>query len=169
MSSLLKFCPNCGKKRVVFKKESGRHTCRHCGFLFYLNPAPCIGAIILRKNKVLLGKRKTEPYKGFWDVPGGFIEADESPEKALKREMREELGIEIGIGKLIDFFPDWYGPKGSPTLNIYYFVKIKKGKLKAGSDMTELRWHDLKNLPKKIAFKNSREVLELVRSKIILC
>jgi len=166
MSNLLKFCPKCGRKHLVSKKKSNRYTCRYCSFLFYFNPAPCVGAIILKDKKVLLGRRKNEPYKGYWDVPGGFMEAKETPEEALKREMKEELSVDIIIDDLIGFFPDTYGEKGVPTINIFYFAKIKKGRLKAATDMAELKWFDLKKLPKKIAFQNSKDVLRLIQSMV---
>lgn len=168
MTSLLKFCPKCGKRLSVSKKEKGKNFCQNCGFLFYLNPAPCVGAVIIKDKKILLGKRKKKPYKGCWDIPGGFMEPGEKPQEALKREIKEELGIEIVVKDLIDFFPDTYGNHGWPTLNLHYFAGIKSGRLKPASDVVELKWFDLKNLPKRVAFKNTREVLRKIKNESIL-
>lgn len=173
MNRFLKFCPKCGKDLPMIK---GKYLCQSCGFLFYINPAPAVGGVILKnkantenknniKNKkVLLTKRAKTPFKGYWDIPGGFMNSGEKPEETLKREIKEELSVEIIIGDLIGFFPDTYGKSGWPTLNIFYFCKIKKGKLKPATDINEAKWFELKNLPKKLAFKNTREVLKYIKN-----
>jgi len=177
MNRFLKFCPKCGKTLPTTK---GEYLCQNCGFLFYINPAPAVGAVMLkskaniesknniRKNiknkKILLTKRAKTPFKGYWDIPGGFMNPGEKPKETLKREIKEELSVEIIIGDLIGFFPDTYGKNGWPTLNIFYFCRIRKGKLKPTTDINEALWFDLKNFPKKLAFKNTKEVLEYIKN-----
>lgn len=62
---------------------------------------PVVAGIIRRENKVLLGKRpEHKSLAGLWEFPGGKIELGESPEKALKRELKEELDLDVDIGEL---------------------------------------------------------------------
>jgi len=60
---------------------------------------------------VLLARRARAPYAGLWDLPGGFLEAGETPEAALGRELREELGARVRRARLVE--PDHYGPAAS--------------------------------------------------------
>src|SRR3990167_11236908 len=88
-----KYCPNCKAK---IKMDDRLIDCALCGFHYYLNPAPTNGLILeSEKGEILLVKRKVSPKKGYWDVPGGFIDFGENLEESLKREIKEELGIQI--------------------------------------------------------------------------
>jgi len=65
-----------------------------CELCKFNNPKGCVTAVIIRDGKLLLLKRNEEPFKGMWDLPGGYMEQNELPEEALKRELKEESGIE---------------------------------------------------------------------------
>src|SRR3990167_3031559 len=85
--------------------------CEVCGFR---NPKGCATAIILNKGRVLVLKRNEEPFKGQWDLPGGFMSEGETSEQAVIREMKEELGVEILETSKIGEFPGyglWKGDK----------------------------------------------------------
>jgi len=63
---------------------------------------PCVGAVIKdRSGRLLLIRRGHEPGKGQWSIPGGRVEAGESDAEALAREIREETGLVVAIGRLI--------------------------------------------------------------------
>jgi len=79
-----------------------------------------VGAIIFEKGKVLLSKRAGRPFKNYWDVPGGFLEAGEHPEEGIKREIFEETGLKIKPMRIIGVFMDTYGKGGIRTLNIHF-------------------------------------------------
>lgn len=161
-----KFCPRCGSKLKKAKQENRqRLVCSSCGFIFYGNAKPTVTAIITDKNnQVLLVKRGVEPKKNFWDLPGGFLEEDEHPKDGLKRELEEELGVKVKIGKMLDIFIDNYQDQADVcfTLNIYYLVKIVQGDPQPMSDIIALRWFEKEAIPfKKLAFNNSQEALKL--------
>jgi 8-oxo-dGTP diphosphatase len=84
-----RFCWRCG----IALDATPPTTCTACGEAHYLNPAPCGEAVVVREGKVLLLARAVDPYHGFWDVPGGFCDADERPMRAAERELAEELGL----------------------------------------------------------------------------
>ena len=158
-----KFCPVCGHKLVL--KKLGHHkrlVCQNkkCLFIFYQNSKPTASAIITKGNRVLLTKRAVDPKKGYWDAPGGFLEKDEQPKAGLKREIKEELAVDIKIIKMLGIYTGEYLQKHpESTLNIYYLAKITKGKMRPADDVTESRWFAKNELPKKLAFQNNREAL----------
>lgn len=109
---------------------------------------------------MLLVRRAVPPQEGAWDCPGGFIDPDEHPEDALRRECREELGVEIESGRIVGIFMDRYGDDGEHTLNIYYEATIRAGPLSPGSDVSEVGWFPLDRLPEPTAFNNNRQALQ---------
>jgi ADP-ribose pyrophosphatase YjhB (NUDIX family) len=114
----------------------------------------------MRGRKVLLGRRADEPYRGTWDLPGGFLEAGEVPERGLRREIREELGAKIRSARLLGFFHETYGPGGFPILAIVYRVRLAAGRLRHGSDVSEVRWFSVRKLPyREIGFASVRRAL----------
>src|SRR5262245_17429300 len=94
--SRARFCMSCGGRlRTVRDSGKPRRRCPRCGWTFYDNPVPAAVAIIPWRCRILLTKRAFPPYAGTWDLPGGFLEAGERPEQALRRELREELGLAV--------------------------------------------------------------------------
>jgi 8-oxo-dGTP diphosphatase len=104
-----------------------------------------VTGLIRRQGKILVGRR---PEGGnlpdVWEFPGGKIEAQESPEQALRRELQEELGIDAEIGKLQFAGTFTYGKRG--LLFLFYDVKFWKGEIKA-EHHTDLQWISPKELP----------------------
>ncbi len=141
--------------------------CPACGWVFYNNSAPCVGVVVRRgqAEEVLLVKRAIEPFKGWWDIPGGFLESGEHPAEAARREALEETGLEVEPIEVLDFYMDVYGPDNEPTLNICYLAQVVGGEEQAGSDAEGLGWFPLDALPEKIAFNWEREALEKIRAR----
>ncbi len=101
----------------------------------------CIGlavdGVIIYNNGVVLIKRKNEPFKDFYALPGGFVEYGETVEEALKREMKEETGLDVRILKLIGVYSDpGRDPRGHTVSAA--FLCIGEGELKAGDDAKEV-------------------------------
>lgn len=109
---------------------------------------PVVTALLRKGNKVLVGQRpEGHSLPGQWEFPGGKIERNESPEQALARELREELGIEAEIGALKMAGSHTYGD--TCILILFYEVLFWKGEPKAEHHM-DLRWvsdDELKSLP----------------------
>ena len=74
---------------------------------------------------VLLSKRTDGLYKGHWEFPGGKLEEDESPEDCLRREIKEELGIEIEVGRIKEVV--WMPYEGFNLLLLLYRCRLKGG------------------------------------------
>ena len=161
MSQRARFCLSCGAGLRDFREgKHRRRRCPRCGFTFYDNPVLASCAVVKRRGRVLLTRRANPPCAGMWDLPGGFLEAGETPEQALHRELREELGAEVRSARLLGFEPDNYGPDGFPTLTAVYRVRLMPGPLRCADDVSELRWFPKDNIPfRHIAFPSMRRAV----------
>ena len=134
--------------------------CRACGWIFYNNPVPAANALIVRGGRLLLGRRARPPYAGMWDTPGGFFEAGEAAEQALRRELREELGATPGRLRWAGAMADRYGRDGFPVLSLFFWVTLAPGRLRPADDVSELEWFAIDRLPyTRIAFPSTRRLL----------
>jgi ADP-ribose pyrophosphatase YjhB (NUDIX family) len=143
------YCPLCKSK---LKNTPDFFECKSCGHIIYRNSAPTASVLIIKSNKVLLAKRGIEPFKGKYDIIGGFLKYGEDPVTGALREVKEETGLKIKILDMLGIYMDTYGKEGEPTLNINYIGEIVSGKIKASDDVAELEWFPINKLPKP-AFK----------------
>jgi ADP-ribose pyrophosphatase YjhB (NUDIX family) len=98
------FCSNCGTRVVVRIPEGDhqpRHVCDNCGMVHYQNPKLVVGTVPEYEGRILLCVRGIEPRRGFWTIPAGFMENDETLEAGAAREAREEACIDVEIGSLL--------------------------------------------------------------------
>ena len=97
-----------------------------------------------------------------WDLPGGFVDVDESPEDSVRREIREELGVELEIQDLLGIFMDRYRYRKEEysTLNVVYQCTVREGTPKASSDVAAMRWFTPDELPEHMAFRNGEDGLD---------
>src|SRR5204863_7309981 len=123
-------------------------------------------AIIEGRGGLLLARRAAPPYEGTWDLPGGFVEAGERPDRALLRELREELGARAVITGLHSFSIDRYGPTGIHVLAVVYFARLI-GTPSARSDVAEVRWFPMDTIPwRQVGFPSIKRTLrEYVRTR----
>jgi 8-oxo-dGTP diphosphatase len=107
-------------------------------------PLVGIGAVIVCDGTILLEKRKGEPGRGKWTIPGGLVELGESAEQTVIREVKEETNLEVEKPKLIDVVnnitTDEDGKIKYHFVIVDYFVKLRSGELQAADDAAELRW-----------------------------
>ncbi len=126
-----------------------------------------MAAVIQRKNKILLVQRAHEPFKLCWDFPGGFLEAGESPQEGLQREVKEELQIEIELSALFGVYDDHYGPEGEPVLIVYYLCRQRAGLVNPQEEIADARWFELNALPEALAFHHTTAVLADLRKRLM--
>ena len=96
----MKYCPACAGEIELSTPEGDhlpRHTCTLCGTIHYQNPKIVAGCLPFYEDKVLLCKRAIEPRKGYWTLPAGFMENNESTEEGALRETREEANAEVTL------------------------------------------------------------------------
>lgn len=112
-------------------------------------PLVGVGAVIVHEERVLLIRRGTEPMKGRWSIPGGLVELGESLTDAVRRETREETGLEVEPVALVELLDRIYkedAPEnaGKNIRSHYviadYLCRLTSGKASAGSDAAEVHW-----------------------------
>ncbi|WP_339765327.1 NUDIX hydrolase [uncultured Hoeflea sp.] len=81
-----------------------RDVCQTCGFVNYQNPRIVVGSVVRHEGKVLLCRRAIEPRRGFWTVPAGYLELNETPEDGARREAREEALAHLELGELLAIY-----------------------------------------------------------------
>jgi 8-oxo-dGTP diphosphatase len=113
----------------------------------YKSPSLTVDGVIIKDNKVLLIKRRNEPYKDKWAIPGGFVEYGEKTEDAVIREIKEETGLEAKIDGLIGVYSDPDRDPRKHVVSIAYLLTDIKGKEKGGDDAKEAKWWYIKELP----------------------
>ncbi len=105
---VFKFCPKCGSPRFHVSGERSLK-CGDCGFHYYINTSAAVAALVTDGNgKLMMVTRGIEPNYGKLDLPGGFVDHNETVENALKRELFEELGMKIKSMKFIGSAPNEY-------------------------------------------------------------
>jgi len=166
-----RFCPRCGGPLETVLRPNHPHplqVCAACGRIHYRNAKPCAGALVTRDGRLLLVRRSIEPFQGFWDIPGGFLEEGEHPEAGAVREVYEETGLEVRLTGLLGFYMDRYVYQGEQgvTLNIYFLAEVTGGTELAGDDAAEIGWFLPDRLPRRIAFDHVRLVLGDWRRRI---
>lgn len=120
--------------------------------------------MIEEEGKILLGKRGAEPFLGYWDIIGGFLEPGEHPEEGARREVREETGLEVELTGCLGLYVDTYGESSEPTLNVYYTGRPIGGTLKPASDAIALEWFGSEQIPERLAFQHAVKVIECWRA-----
>ena len=157
------FCPYCAEP---YRERGPAQTCQTCHRTVWHNSAPCAGAMILREGRLLLVKRGVEPFRGWWDIPGGFLQPGEHPAEGAAREVLEETGLRVAIGDLVGTYVDVYGEERRYTLNMYYMAGVVDGEPRAGDDAVAIEWFSLGVLPEKVAFANCRQAIADLRRRL---
>ena|SRR3972149_6382783 len=120
------------------------------GVLMKNRPKIGIGVILIKGNKVLLGKRKNVPDKGAWGPPGGHLEFDETPEACARREVLEETGIRVERVKFLTFTNHVFRKERRHYITLYFVSDSYSGKPKVTEpDKLEIwEWFEWGKFPK---------------------
>ncbi|HIQ02521.1 MAG TPA: GNAT family N-acetyltransferase [Anaerolineales bacterium] len=154
------FCPRCGAEmREAEVSGRIRHICPACSFVLYRNPVPGAGVLVEMEGGLVLVKRGEDPFVGWWALPAGYIEADESVEQAAVRECKEETGLDVDLLELFGVYSFPEGPVQSGII-IFYRARPVGGELRAGDDAQDVRVFLPEKMPEKLAFRTHREVID---------
>jgi len=112
------------------------------------------------RAKLLLINRGSEPFKGQWALPGGFVDIDEELEDAAARELQEETGLEgVPLEQMHTFGKCGRDPRGRQITIVFRGIAEKKQtKTKAGDDAAKAHWFDIEKLPKNMAFDHNEVI-----------
>ncbi len=120
---LFRFCPRCGVPRPADNHGQSPFRCGVCGLVFYFNPTVAAAAFVSNlAGRVLFIRRVKEPSAGKLGVPGGFIDFGESAEEGVRREVREEVGLELDRLTFLASFPNIYAYRevSYPVVDLYF-------------------------------------------------
>ena len=159
-----KYCPRCGQPSAP--ADSAKFaTCAHCGFVLFMNVASAVGAIIPDDHgRILLLRRANEPGKGKLGAPGGFMDAGESVETALRREVMEEVNLEITIMRYLCSHPNDYAYREVkyPTSDLFFVCTVKSfDTLQPLDEVASIEFTDPRQLaPEEIAFHSLYKAIQ---------
>lgn len=138
-------------------------------------PSVTVDSVVLKylKNniEILLIKRNNDPFKNNWALPGGFLDMDETLDAGVKRELKEETGLEVNEVMQVGAFgkPD-RDPRGRViSVSFLTLLKSENGTVKAASDASEANWFNIHDLPLPLAFDHKdiiEETLKFLREKL---
>jgi ADP-ribose pyrophosphatase YjhB (NUDIX family) len=147
-----RFCPCCGGTLVPVDDHLA---CAVCGREYWANAIPGVQGILERDGRVLLARRGREPRRGYWDLPGGFLHETEDAADGLRREFREETGLEVEPVRLLRIDIEPYGERH--VFSVTWLVR-GDGDPVAADDVDEVRWFAADELPE-LAFPGQNRVL----------
>lgn len=165
--SQFKYCPKCGSNRFVENNFKSKR-CENCGFVYYFNScSSTIALIINEKNELLIATRAHEPVKGTLDLPGGFVDLNETGEEAVIREVKEESGLKVEEVKYLFSIPNIYVYSGFEvhTLDLVYLCKVNNSEnFKAEDDVANLQFIKIEKLnPDLFGLLSVKEVIKKIQ------
>ncbi len=128
-------CPRCGK--AIELRGTLPFSCGTCGFTFYFNPAVATAAIVARHDgRILLVRRARDPHRGKLSLPGGFVDFGETAECGLRREVLEEVGLQVESVEFFCSLPNEYHFKDVTyqVLDLFFVVKVRTVEASAAQD-----------------------------------
>lgn len=159
----MEHCPGCGTE-LESRERDGRNRdyCPACDRILYRNPKPVAWLLLEHSGRYLLIKRGHEPDKGEWDIPGGFVELEESFPEAARRELREETGAsyeeDIRLLGTLEFHR-----VDEDVVGVVFHAELdEKPETRPGEEAMEARFWDMEELESSDEKLRSlcREVLE---------
>jgi 8-oxo-dGTP diphosphatase len=117
-------------------------------------PVLTVDVLIRKDDGYVFVKRKNEPYKGCWAIPGGLVEYGETLEQAAMREAKEETGLGVKLIRLVGVYSDLTRDPRGHYISIVYLAEAVSGKLKAATDAEEAKV--FKGKPERLAFDHSK-------------
>ena len=128
-------------------------------------PRVTVDGVIIQDNEILLIRRKNEPFKGKWALPGGFVEYGEKTEDAVLREIFEETGLKTKIYDLVGVYSDPVRDPRGHTITVVYLLEIFVGDLGGSTDAMYARSFNIHDLPA-LAFDHEKIIKDVIEGEV---
>jgi ADP-ribose pyrophosphatase YjhB (NUDIX family) len=140
-----------------------RLSCPDCGFIAYENPKMIAGSVVSVGNKIMLCRRAIEPRKGYWTLPAGYMELNETPEEGAMREAWEEARARIAINALLAV----YSVPRISQIQLIYRATLAEPGFSAGPESLEVELFDWADIPwADLAFPSVKWALNEYKSRL---
>ncbi len=150
-------------RRVPEGDTHERLVCPDCGFVQYENPKVVVGSVVLWQDRVLLCRRAIEPRRGYWTLPAGYLELNETTEEGAAREAMEEAGARIRIDALLAV----YNIPRISQVQVIYRARLAAPDISAGPESAEVALFPWTGIPwRELAFPSVRWALEQCRETL---
>lgn len=163
------FCDECGRAVTGGDPLAGEApTCPDHGPRYRLiRNAPCAGAVIVANGRLLLCRRAKEPFAGWWEVPGGFVERSEHPADAAVREVREELGIDITLTGLVGIYLEQSAGGEALQITVYEATTDATEARPDPSEVSAWAWFDPADAPAEMAGRHRVRVDDWIAGRTV--
>jgi len=167
-SEFFHYCPRCGTKQATVP-SGGVFDCASCGFRYFFNAGSAVAAFVRKDDgRWLFIRRAKDPGKGKLAPAGGFIDIGETAEAAVRREIREELGVEVRELRFVSSHPNAYHYREVtyPVLDLFFMADLAEGaEPRALEDVASFGWFKSSEVaPEDLAFPSMqaawRDLLE---------
>jgi ADP-ribose pyrophosphatase YjhB (NUDIX family) len=138
--------------------HASRPACPACGWVHFEDPKVAAAVLVEQDGKVLLTRRASQPFKGKWSLPAGFVDAREDPARAAERECLEETGLIVRVTGLVDVVGGREHERGADIV-IIYRAEIIGGQVSAGDDADRAEFFLYDQLPD-LAFQSNINLLQ---------
>jgi NADH pyrophosphatase NudC (nudix superfamily) len=168
---IFRFCPRCGAERASRPQSPAPFRCQACEYLYFFNPAVAVAALILRDDgRALFIRRAKDPAKGRLALVGGFVDIGESAEHALRREVREEVQLELDELRFISSHPNDYPYRDTiyPVVDLVFVARTSDHDRAAALDgVASFEWLDPDAIElEDLAFPSMRDAVTRYRATI---
>jgi ADP-ribose pyrophosphatase YjhB (NUDIX family) len=164
------YCPRCGRGEQD-GNEGNKWICKYCNFTYYHNTAAAVSAVIKYQDEILMTVRMNDPVQGMLDLPGGFVDYDETLEQALSREIAEELRIVIAENewRYLFSYPNRYQYAGVEyyTSDAFFIHETcARPQTMVGEEVVDVVWLKVKNMTlERVGFESVRNAIKALQTK----
>lgn len=152
------YCPMCGTSSF-WAAGNNSYLCEGCQFRYFINNSAAVACLIVNEEgDLLLTRRAVEPNQGMLDLPGGFVEPQETIENAIVREIKEELNLDVCQMKYLISYPNLYPYSGLliPTADLAFVCQVESfTSIKAGDDVSDVEFIKPESIDPELLCSNS--------------
>lgn len=161
-----RYCPECGSSGFHEHNATSKR-CGDCGFTYYFNPRAAVVAVIVNEaNELLVCRRAKDPCKGTLDLPGGFCESFETAEESVRREVKEETGLEVEKASYLFSLPNIYTYSSFDvhTMDLFFICMVKVySEVSARDDVIECMFIPFRDInPEKFGLDSIRKGIGMI-------